>query len=259
MNVLESKDFAVVVVSCDDYSDLWDNFFTLKSRYFDLNSIPTYLVSNSKKYPDINSISVNLSWTKRLLKAVLEIPSKYILLLLEDYYFSSEVDLNNLYQLMEIMTSKDLNYVKLSNFSSMKTTKFIEHDFLNHIYTSNEYAISLQPSLWKREFLLSMISNLDGNAWSFEVALNDYIRTHISDKYIHNIAYDSREVLNLVHMVVQGKYLPSAVKKMRKLGVVSAKSYIIYKLKLKSKYILKGRARKKIKTFLKKIGIKFTT
>ena len=46
----ENDDVAFLIVSCDRYSDLWEAFFTLLSKYWPDKNFHTYLLSNKKKF-----------------------------------------------------------------------------------------------------------------------------------------------------------------------------------------------------------------
>ena len=62
-----NSNLAVLVISCDAYSDLWSPFFKLYFRYWSDNKFDTFLLSNFKKYSDsrVGSIIVgeDKSWS----------------------------------------------------------------------------------------------------------------------------------------------------------------------------------------------------
>ncbi|MCX8008474.1 MAG: hypothetical protein N3A54_02085 [Patescibacteria group bacterium] len=83
------KDCAILVLSCDKYSDLWDPFFDLFKRYWKDCPFPVYLGSNTKKYSD-GSIKTILSgspkdWSTDLLNIVDKIREEFLFIWLEDF------------------------------------------------------------------------------------------------------------------------------------------------------------------------------
>ena len=72
-------DLAILVVSCDKYSELWDNFFNLMYKNWPSlkdseSNVPIYLIANSKKFSDsrVQTIQIpnEISWSDNVLKAL---------------------------------------------------------------------------------------------------------------------------------------------------------------------------------------------
>ena len=49
-----NSDLSIVVVSYDGYSDLWEDFFALKNKYWTDCPYPTYLANNIKEFQFMN-------------------------------------------------------------------------------------------------------------------------------------------------------------------------------------------------------------
>jgi len=82
--------FAVLVVSCDNYSDLWEPFFELFWRFWPDCPFNVYLLSNkiNADIPRVKNLLVgdDISWSDNLRKGISQLKEKYILLFIEDLF-----------------------------------------------------------------------------------------------------------------------------------------------------------------------------
>ena len=74
---------ALVVVSCDNYSDLWEGFFFFYKKYWKKNLLKSYFVTNNKNIGDsafeVIKTGTDISWSKNLKIALNQITSyKYV-------------------------------------------------------------------------------------------------------------------------------------------------------------------------------------
>lgn len=83
----------IVVDSFDGYCDLWPCFFDVFKKQWKDCLYEIKLVSNHKKYNGIDTITVGdeVCWSDRTLKAIKQVKTDYVLLLLEDYFFGEKV------------------------------------------------------------------------------------------------------------------------------------------------------------------------
>lgn len=182
---------SVVVASCDSYNDTWDLFFLLKERYWENCPYETYLISETMECPYSKTINVNSQiWTKRLREALQQIDTKYVLLMLDDFFIREQVD------------QERIEYC-LHNFQSDTITFNFEHAYRENeiseiqgfdIQKNNQiYLNSCQPSLWDREKLIEALAQ-DTDAWNWEMTLvNSKYKYMINNQgSIINTGYDSR-------------------------------------------------------------------
>lgn len=263
------SDMAIVVVSYDGYSDLWQDYFDLLNKYWEDRKYPVYLANNTKK-PNFKNVIVinggeNSQWSTRTRIAVENIKEPYICLLLEDFFTSSKIDSSVIENIMTFIKENNIKYYKLNSFSKIKGKKFKNSDYLFRIPQNLDYGISLQPAIWERNFLLELLGTEDYNAWKFEA---DRVKESSGSPKapLEGCLYDNRNVLKICHGVVQGKFLPPAVKCFKKQnyflnvenrGVMTKKEYAFYKFKLIAKNYFPRTLKKQIKRFLSKLGIKF--
>lgn len=237
---MKDSRMTIVVVSYDGYCDMWPDFFKLKKINWPDCPYETVLSNNTKSFIDDSVRVINCGseavWSTRTRTALKDINSKYICFILEDYFISSKVETSNFKKAIDLMEKEELLYYKLTTFSKLNTPKYKQINYLQVIDSTLKYGVSLQAAIWNREHFLSLIGDGDYNPWRFEVdRLND-------DSSCDNLlgVYDNRNILNICHMAVQGKYLPSAIKEMRKKGyeinvttrgIMSNKEYLIYSFK----------------------------
>ncbi len=235
----------VLLVSYDGYGDMWPAFFECKKKFWSDCPYPTVLANNEKSFTAENTVVMNCGrdaqWSMRTRKALEKIDTKYVMFLLEDLFISDNVDTRNVESAISIMEDEGIDYYKIMTFSDIKTKNFKDYDFLKTIPASLPYGISLQASIWNRNFFLKMIGEGNYNPWCFETRrLKEEQTTKEPNKLIG--VFDNRNILNICHMVVQGKYLPKSVIKMQGVGinvdvesreVMSYSENCIYDLKLK--------------------------
>lgn len=169
-----------------------------------------------------NNLSVlncgpNAVWSTRTRMALTQLKSKYILFLLEDFYISQRVDTNKIQKTIQLMDDINIKYYKLLSLSSIHTPNYEDYKYLRIIPSNLRYGVSLMPAIWERDYFLSKIGDGDYNPWKFESDRN--ADAEKSDDTLIGL-YDSRNILNICHMVVQGKFLPNAIKRMKKSGYV---------------------------------------
>lgn len=211
---------AIIVMSCDAYSDLWHDFFVLKERNWGDCPYPTYIVTNDLKCNEKNVETIccgdNLNWTGRLLYALKQVPADYIILMLEDYYISKPVDNTILQGIFNLIKQKNVSYYKLEERAKLDAERYEGLKYLKKVDGNVEYGISLITSIWSVEFLKRIIGDEDYPAWEFEVRRN--MPNDISRTLDDFCLVDNRNVLNIMHMVQRGQYIPNSVSQLGALG-----------------------------------------
>ena len=84
----------LLVVSCDNYSDVWPIFFRNFFNYWNDCPLKINLLSNNKSFnhTQVNNINVgeDISWSDNLLKGIKELNNDYILVILDDLFFKKK-------------------------------------------------------------------------------------------------------------------------------------------------------------------------
>lgn len=210
-------DLSLLIIGYDPYKDVWNHYFHLLNKYWKCRP-KTYLISNELT-PDYDGVVVipagsDAEWSKKVIVGLNNISTKYVLLLLEDFFTTLEVNNNILCDLINVIDQNNIKYCKLLNQSKIKGLSFNNLQYLHIINRNEKYGISLQPAIWERKFLEKIVGHENYNAWIFEL---NQVANPIQNKNdtIDSIA-DNRNILNITHAVVQGKYLRRAVKIFKK-------------------------------------------
>ena len=111
------SDVSAVVISHDRYADVWHGFFQLLFRFWRDRPYPLYLISNHLAFPDERVISLqvgdDLSWSQTLARGLERIPSRYVLVMLEDFYLTAPVDTDHIRRLHDAMVATGAALLRL--------------------------------------------------------------------------------------------------------------------------------------------------
>lgn len=259
-------DLVLLVLSCDAYSDLWDDFFNLKEKFWKDCPYKFYLVTESKTYNRSNVEVIlcgnNLNWAGRLKYAIDKTNAKYYGIFLEDYFISSPINNSIIFDLLETMKQHNVTFLNTSdvfyNCINMKNKEY----FLPHLIkipNNKKYGLSTEAGIWERNFLLDKIGHKDYSAWQFEIDRVNEAKTETGLGGF-NLCDDRMPFhVSIEPVVIQGKIYPPARKFFHKIGYnfisnrqnMNYKNVLIFKLKSKMSNIKYG------KKLFKWIGEKF--
>lgn len=212
--MLDIKDkFAVLVVSCDKYSDLWEPFFQLFWRFWPDCPFNVYLLSNkvSAEIPQVRNLLVgdDLSWSDSLLKGVAQLKEEYVFLFLDDLFLYDFIKTDRVLKVFNWILASGANYVRM-NPSQRPDRPF--NKIVGIVSKGTIYRTSTVLSVWKKDVLLDLLK-ANESAWDFEVFGS--IR---SDRYdgFYSTWENHFPVMNTV---IKGKWQRSALKKLESMGI----------------------------------------
>lgn len=263
-----TEKLAIVGIFWDGYYDLWEDFLDLKERFWPDCPYNMYIVNEEKvlnyekKYNvRVLSAGKDALYSRKVQYAIENIMADYYLLLLEDFFFSRPLQRNVLESNLSMMDKYSLEYLKmpLKEFiATAKGTPFHNIDNIISIRNENEYTLTCQPSIWKRDFLKKCIGDGNYNAWVFE---GIYAKSRLAHtvEFLNYCKIDKSNKLGLVHGALQGKMLPKTVSKLEATGykmknqreVMSLKDNYLNELKDKLKGILPLGGQRVVKKILK--------
>ena len=210
LKILKLNDLSLIFLSSEDYEYLWSDFTSLWNKYCNSLKIRKYLITTAKKgrINDFKILSSKLDkfdfWSKRIQSSVEKISTKNLLVLTDDSFISEKLDLQSFFETYQFFKKKKIKYLQLSptyNFSIKKKISFLDY--------YSFHRISLQPSLWKKEYFLKMLS-YEENPREFEV--NGSIRTKVKEK----IYYANYFVIKYIEIIRKGKMTPEGYNLVRK-------------------------------------------
>lgn len=206
---------AVLIISCDNYSDLWSTC----SKMFKLNwpdcPYDKFILTNHKEYDDkifiSLSVGADLDWSSSLRRALHLLGSKgyeYVFTMVEDYYFDQKIITSDFIKIADSFTSLKGNFLRMYSVINPRIVEMVNSYFgkvQNHI----PYRQTCAFSLWRIDVLNSLL--LDGeNAWEFEKI---GVRRGFEYDGFYSIP---RNYFKTINLVIKGKIVPSELKKVQK-------------------------------------------
>ena len=254
---MESKDkMTMLVLSCDKYSDLWDDFFTIRDMFWPDCPYKWYVVTESVDYShkgvEVIKCGRELNWAGRFRKAVQNVTSNYIGLFLDDYFITETINTNLIQELLNSMEKDNISLINTSDvFHTILDNKKLQYyaPHLIRIPDNLPYGISTASAIWNRDYLLDKIGEGDYSAWQFEIDRYNEAKTV---GYGGLLLCDDRMPFHVseIPVVTQGMYTPASIKYFAKKGVtinsngravMSTWDYFIFNLKLKLSKVKTGK------------------
>jgi hypothetical protein len=172
--------FCILVAASDRAKDIFEiTFQNTETIWRDCNW-PRY-VGFTSKHPDIFGFKslaakADSEWRGRLGDYLDSLPDniRYVMLIVEDFLFTSPVNGSELNAIADYIVRNDLAYVRLTpvyrNWFGLILEYFrrmIDKRPLRPLAFSEPYYSSLETAIWKRDYLRSLIRH-PGTIWEFE-------------------------------------------------------------------------------------------
>lgn len=264
---------AIFVLSCDAYSDLWNDFFNLRDKYWSDCPYRWHLVTESLDYNrdgvEVIKCGSELNWAGRLRFAVNSVKAQYYGIFLEDFFITEKIDNEIISNLIDVMDKYCVTFLNTSdvfyNILGMKEKSYVAAHLIM-IPKDRLYGVSTEAAIWERDYLLKKLGTGDYSAWQFEI---DRVNEAKSSEGLggFNLCDDRMPFhVSIEPVVIQGKIYPAARKFFKKQGYefltmrenMSCKQVFFYNLKMRMANIKYGK--KAIKWLATKfLGVKFFT
>jgi len=211
------KSIAFVVLTCDNYSDLWPMFIHFSEKYWSDCPYDKYFITNQKDIPEstFNCIKIGKdeSWSDGLLKAISELKNKYeyLIITLEDSPIIEYVNQAKLNNIINSFFEAEGNFLSLFTQLNMGRPTRSYNNHFGIIDKGSLYRPTCVYSLWKIEILEKLLDRKE-NAWEFE--RYGSIR---SDK-LDNFYMTYKNFFRMSNTVIKGKWLRSEFFRIKKLG-----------------------------------------
>lgn len=190
---------AILVLSCDKYSGLWDLFFSRWHKFWPDCEHSVYLLSNQKCFGDqrVKSICTgeDKDWSSNLLLALDRIEADNILLMIEDAPLDVKVANAEFTALYARYCLEGMNYLNLK--AEPPPCKGMDPQ-IGTVPPGALYRAALVPSIWNKEVLRELLVPGE-SAWQFEIRGSER-----SDKFDGFFSLRHR-FFHWVHCVIQGK------------------------------------------------------
>jgi hypothetical protein len=202
---MKNFDFAVLVLSCDKYADLWKPFFRQFKRYFRIDDYKVYLGSNTLRCSEIGVVSVlsgeDEDWSSSFRKILEQIPESRLFVILEDLFLTSPVDIVKFNTGLGCIMEKGTLHVKC--WAIPVPLQSTSSSLLGVYPKGAPYRVTV-CGFWNRDYLLRLL--VDGeDPWNFEI-LGSY-RSSYSEGF-YGLTSPLFEYRN---MIEKGKWIPESL------------------------------------------------
>lgn len=190
---------SLVILSCDKYNDTWEIFWKLKNKYWKDCPYKVYIATENKTCSYFNTIKTQGSWTKRARDTLQKIDTKYVLVMMDDFFIRNKVDQGRL----NTIESHFKDNVACFDLQQPYSTQIEESDLEGFKIKSGDctYKCSCQPALWDRLKLIELLSG-DKSPWEWELyTTSPYIHYINSGDLIIDIGFHNKEF-----SITQGKW-----------------------------------------------------
>lgn len=243
----------MIISSCNNYSDLWDLHVWHLNKYWSDRTIKSTIVTDEKTNCIFSNVDVfaagsSLEMPQRLKKMLNTISSEYVLITLDDYFITQNVDNLKINSLLEAMDEYELDYVRMFPIPKEK----IPLDRQKKLYwvdLSRNYAVNLYPGIWRKSFLEETLKE-SLNAWMYEVSL-----TSIAKETNRKCVMSRGNEFVFLDVIRKGKLLSKASKYLKSNGMIINREVISKKeeAKLDLMFWTKKNMPRCVQSFVKKI------
>ena len=168
------NNITLLVNSCDKYSDAWMPFFTLFDTYFSNFTNEKFLNTEKLEYNSNNVKTIHSSkktWSKRLIDALKQVDTEYVLFMLEDFFLQKPVKQDIFYSHLDYISKhKDVGviyYIPDMDYNLWQAKTYDESLFLEEIIPGSPLRINAQTAIWRKEYLLKILLSKE-DPWDFE-------------------------------------------------------------------------------------------
>ena len=205
---------AVVIPSCDNYSDVWEPFITNIFRVWPEIPFKIYLISNFKKSDQNKVVNIivgdDCSWSSNLIEGLQYVSEEAVFLLIDDLFFLEEINKDMVLRLSNRFITENMNYLRFNPLPRPEGKA--DEDGIGEVYPGSLYRSSTIMSLWKKSVLIEALKHGE-SAWQFEIFGSDRISKH-SNWYASRIRY-----IPFVNLVIKGKYHRGSYRKLSECGL----------------------------------------
>lgn len=255
-NSVNHRDYAIVIMSCDSYSDVWPYFSACWHKYWADCPFDTYLISEIVDFRDeqIKNIKIGrrVVWGDMMLEVLNRLPHANIIYMQEDYLLKSRVDNAEVEKSLLVYETEQAAYLRLFPWPN-PDQPLENHENIGVIGQGLAYRTSLQCAVWNTEVLRSLV-HAGESGWDFE-GRGVERSSAISKPFLgvfgpvdHRRLNDTRHVIDYFATgVLHGRWMRECLKFFReqgtvispgKRGVLSRWDYFYYEFRKRKKSLV---------------------
>lgn len=219
------KKVAVLICSCDYYSDCWKPIICSFNKYWPDCEYDKLIVSNHKDeiIPGARIIKVgdHHGWASDTLKAVEMTDYDYYIYFQEDFWLNKKVDNNAIKTHIQHCIDNNVEYLKIEP----DRPKCDQYRIGDSDYCKNpldyRYTINTAVAIWRRD-LFSKVCVPGYTGWDFEYKIIGYLKKHnivINSEVLHSSVIVSKGITMIpANGIQRGKWTPAGVEFLKENG-----------------------------------------
>lgn len=197
--------FAVLVLSCDKYSDLWNPFFYFFKQNWPDCPYRIYVGSNEKKCEiegvDTLYSGVDKNWSTSYKTILNQIPENFLFVILEDLFLTSPVNNHQIHSLFHYMKEFQAKHI---HFKKLPVPSNYLEDGMGVYDKSMPYRVNV-AGFWEKKYLYDLL--MDGESpWNFEI-MGSY-----RSQYDRGFYCSHPDAVQWINAVEKGKWFRKAIK-----------------------------------------------
>ena len=166
---MSAKRCAVLVLSCDKYSDLWKPFFLQFKKNFPSINYPLYLGSNhiACDEPGVTTLfsSEDYDWSSSNRKILSQIPEEVVFVILEDLLLYTPISDSVFKRALTFFNDSEAKHLKY--WASPKPDQITDNPLFGEYEMGAPFRATV-CGFWDKKYLMNLL--IDGeNPWNFEI------------------------------------------------------------------------------------------
>ena len=208
---MKHSEISTLTCSYDSYSFLWQDYKKLFNKYWLLNT-HNVVIGETKSFQADNFDFITPGilrgdsgkdlWGERMLLGLEKIKTLYVFVMLIDYYFVYSITSDFIEEQIEFLELNGANKVIIDENAPKAYTFEVSSPPYYKFNNYSNYQTSLMPSIWKTEWLKSIIKKND-NPWVFETTGTERIKGQDNKVYLN-----MRKAPIFYNIIRRGKNIP---------------------------------------------------
>lgn len=167
-------DISLVISSCDSFAACWPPFMHGLDKYWPEGPANAIIITNQRtlSHRQVKTFPTgqDYGWAKNLRLALASTPDQFILYMQEDYWLDQPVDTRLIDSYLSHFREGRLDYLRLAPVPPGDNRCAFDGR-LDVLRTDARYRTSLQPAIWRKAVLISLLVD-DETPWDFELVGN---------------------------------------------------------------------------------------
>lgn len=174
---VSDQELTVLVNSCDQYEDVMSLFACSVKKFWNNCPYNIFVNTESKKYENYGFKASNftchdkkaVTWGSRLIDALNQIDSEYIMMLFDDFLLEAPVQNERIQKIVSYLRdNSNVSVFYLINTSLPIKENKSEFLGFSEVLDKCDYRLNSAPAIWRKSHLIDFVGKND-NPWAWEV------------------------------------------------------------------------------------------